>query len=138
MPTDIYSDSSVYATISEAKMHDRKFLNRLNFLQEGSMIVFDRAYNYYLQFALRTEKDINFVCRLKEKAQYEVQEVLFEKKLGKDESGVYKEEHIHLQYKDEDKKIGTFCLRLVYYKDVDLVYADRSSSADNNKASVKK
>jgi IS4 transposase len=25
-------------------------------------------------------------------------------------------EHIHLQYKDKDKKIGTFSLRLVYYK----------------------
>jgi hypothetical protein len=117
MLTDVHADTSVYATVSEAKMHDRKFLNKLNFLQKGSMIVFDRAYNYYQQFAKWTEEGINFVCRLKNKAQYEVQEVLFEKEPEKEGFGVYKVEHIHLQYKNEVKAIKIFCLRLVHYKD---------------------
>lgn len=117
MLTDVHADTAVYATVSEAKMHDRKFPNKLNFLQKGSMIVFDRAYNYYQQFAQWTQEGINFVCRLKSKAVYEVQDVLFEKYPGKGEFGVYKVEHIHLQYKKEKKAVGTFCLRPVHYKD---------------------
>jgi hypothetical protein len=117
MLTDVHADTAVHATISEAKMHDRKFLDKLNFLQKGSMTVFDRACNCYRQFAQWTQEGINFVCRLKSGAKYEVQEVLFEKKQGKDESGVYKAEHIHLQYRDEHKEVRTFCLRLVHYGD---------------------
>jgi hypothetical protein len=117
MLTDVHTDTAVYATISEAKMHDRKFLDKLDFLQKGSMIVFDRAYNYYRRFARWTQEGINFVCRLKSGAKYDVQEVLFEKTQGKDEFGVYKVEHIHLQYKGDNRKIERFCLRLVHYKD---------------------
>ncbi|MDP3642825.1 MAG: transposase, partial [Bacteroidota bacterium] len=61
-----------YATISEAKMHDKNFLKHL-ILPKGSMIVFDKAYNHYLQFARWTNEGINFVCRLKDNAVYEVQ-----------------------------------------------------------------
>ncbi len=50
MLTDVYADISVFASISEAKMHDKKFLSHLN-PSKGSMLVFDKAYNYYLQFA---------------------------------------------------------------------------------------
>ncbi|MDR0613242.1 MAG: transposase [Dysgonamonadaceae bacterium] len=46
MLTGVHAGTAVYATVSEAKMHDRKFLNKLNFLQKGSMTVFDRAYGY--------------------------------------------------------------------------------------------
>jgi len=55
---------------------------------------------------------------------------LFEKTLGKDEFGVYKVEHIHIQYKEtvetkvegkkktkKAKQVKTLCLRLVWYKD---------------------
>jgi len=130
MLTDVHADTPQFVKISEAKMHDKNFLQYLN-LSKGSMIVFDKAYNYYLQFAKWTQAGVNFVCRLKDNAKYEVQgEPLFEKKLGKDEFGVYKVEHIHIQYKEtveidvEDKKkkkkvkqIKTLCLRLVWYKD---------------------
>jgi hypothetical protein len=68
---------------------------------------------------------------LKDNAKYEVQgEPLFEKTLGKDEFGVYKVEHIHINYTEiveinvggtqKTKKIKqkkTLCLRLVFYKD---------------------
>lgn len=53
---------------------------------------------------------------MKDNAKSQLQEVLFEKELKKEESGVYKIEHIHLDYK-RGKKKETLCLRLVYYKD---------------------
>lgn len=115
MLTDVHADTAVFAHISEAKMHDKKFLSHLN-PAKGSMLVFDKAYNYYQQFAGWTEEGVNFVCRLKDNAKAELQEVLFEKTLAKDEYGVYREEHIHLKYKKE-KEDRTLCLRLVYYKD---------------------
>jgi hypothetical protein len=130
MLTDVHADTPQFVKISEAKMHDKNFLQYLN-LAQGSMIVFDKAYNYYLQFAQWTRSGVNFVCRLKDNAKYEVQgDPLFEKKLEKDEFGVYKVEHIHIQYKEtveehvggkkktkKSKQIKTLCLRLVWYKD---------------------
>jgi hypothetical protein len=115
MQTDIHADTAVFAKISEAKMHDKKFLQHLN-PSKGSMLVFDKAYNYYKQFAEWTEEGVYFVCRLKENAKAEVQDVILDKKLKKDESGVYRIEHIHLKYK-EDKREKTLCLRLVFYRD---------------------
>jgi len=115
MLTDVHADTAIFAKISEAKMHDKKFLRHLN-PAKGSMLVFDKAYNYYMQFAEWTDEGVYFVCRLKDNAKAEVQEVLFEKKLGKNEYGVYQIEHIHLKYK-KDKQEKTLCLRLVYYCD---------------------
>ncbi len=100
MLTDVHADTAVFAKISQAKMHDKKFLQHLN-PSKGSMLVFDKAYNYYKQFADWTHEDVYFVCRLKDNAKVEVQEILFEKPLGKGESGVWKIEHIHLKYKIE-------------------------------------
>jgi hypothetical protein len=130
MLTDIHADTPQFVKISEAKMHDKNFLQYLN-LPAGSMVVFDKAYNYYLQFARWTTAGVNFVCRLKDNAKYEVQGApLFEKDLGKEEFGVYKVEHIHISYaetvevnregKKKNKKVKqkkTLCLRLVFYKD---------------------
>ena len=96
-------------------MHDKKFLAHLK-PSKGSMLVFDKAYNFYQQFSDWTKEGVNFVCRLKDNATDWLQEVLFEKELKKEESGVYKVEHIHLHYK-RDKIPETLCLRLVYYKD---------------------
>ncbi len=115
MLTDVHADTAVFAKISEAKMHDKKFLRHLN-PTKGSMLVFDKAYNFYQQFAEWTEEGVFFVCRLKDNAKAELQEVLFDKTLCKDEYGVYRIEHIHLKYK-KDKQEKTLCLRLVYYKD---------------------
>ena len=115
MLTDIHADTAVFAKISEAKMHDKKFLQHLN-PTKGSMLVFDKAYNYYTQFAEWTDEGVYFVCRLKENAKAEVQQTLYEKTLFKNEHGVYRIEHIHLKYK-KDKNEKMLCLRLVHYKD---------------------
>jgi len=58
MLTDIHADSPQFVKISEAKMHDKNFLQYLK-LSAGSMIVFDKAYNYYLQFAKWTEAGVS-------------------------------------------------------------------------------
>ena len=130
MLTDIHADTPQFVKISEAKMHDKNFLQYLS-LPAGSMVVFDKAYNYYLQFAQWTVAGVNFVCRLKDNAKYEViGSPLFEKKLGKEEFGVSKVEHIHINYtetveinragKKKNQKVKqkkTLCLRLVFYKD---------------------
>jgi hypothetical protein len=115
MMIDAHSDTPEFVKMSEAKKHDKNFLKYLH-LAAHSMIVFDRAYNHYLQFAQWTEREINFVCRLKKNAVYHVQEILFEQVLEKGKSGVLKEEHIHLSYK-ENKQEKCLCLRKVTFRD---------------------
>lgn len=122
MMIDAHSDTPEFVKISEAKRHslsrlygNKTFLKDLS-LAPHSMIVFDRAYNHYLQFAKWTEQQVNFVCRLKKNAVYEVQEVPFEQELQNEKLGVLKEEHIHLSYK-EKKQNKKLCLRKVTYRD---------------------
>lgn len=115
MMIEAHSDTPSFVKISEAKQHDKNFLQYLQ-LAAHSMIVFDRAYNHYLQFAKWTEQKVNFVCRLKKNAVYEAVEELFSQDLQDGKSGVLKEEHIHLKYK-EDKQEKTLCLRKVTYRD---------------------
>ena len=56
-----------FIKLTAAKVNDQKFLKSLE-LVPGSMIVFDRAYNYYHQFALWTEQKVYFVTRMKKKS----------------------------------------------------------------------
>jgi hypothetical protein len=86
MMIDGHSDTAKYAVISAANMHDKNFLTYLT-LPSGSMIVFDKAYNHYFQFAQWTKEGVNLVCRLKDNALYEVVETLSETTLGSEESG---------------------------------------------------
>lgn len=116
MLTDVHADCAKFVKMSEAKMHDKKFLQYIHCLTAGCMIVFDKAYNFYWQFAKWTQKGIFFVCRMKDNAKYEVVETLFEQTLSEVQAGVMKVEHIHLSYK-EDKKQKTLCLRKVTYRD---------------------
>ena len=115
MLINAFSNTAVFTTISEAKLHDKNFLHHL-ILPKHSMIVFDRAYNHYFQFAKWTTEQINFVCRMKKNAVYELMNVVFEQVLNENQSGVLKEEHIHLKYK-ENKVEKTLCLRKVTYRD---------------------
>jgi hypothetical protein len=75
--TDVHAGSAKFATISEAKMHDRKFLSKLS-LDRGSMVTMERAYNYCRQFAEWTREGVFFVTRQKENAKSEVIETLYE------------------------------------------------------------
>ena len=93
MLTDIHADCAKFVKMSEARMHDKKFLQYINCLTVGCMIVFDKAYNFYLQFAKWTQEGIFFVCRLKDNAKYEVVETLFQQELSEKQAGVMKEVH---------------------------------------------
>ena len=115
MMINAHSDTPTFVKISEAKSHDKNFLQYL-VLAAHSMIVFDRAYNHYLQFAQWTAQQVNFVCRLKKNAVYEVIEELFSQQLQDGKQGVLKEEHIHVKYKDGEME-KTLCLRKVTYRD---------------------
>jgi hypothetical protein len=76
MHIDAHSQTPTFVKISEAKLHDKNFIQDLA-LAPHSMIVFDRAYNHYLQFAIFIKKRINFVCRLKKNTVYQVVQKLF-------------------------------------------------------------
>ena len=60
-----------FIKITAAKVHDQDFLKSLELISH-SMIVFDRAYNYYHQFALWSTQQVYFVTRLKKNAVYTV------------------------------------------------------------------
>jgi hypothetical protein len=115
MMIDAHSDTPTFVKISEAKQHDKNFLQYLN-LAAHSMIVFDKAYNHYLQFAKWTEQKINFVCRLKKNAVYEVIDQVFIKDIESSGQGVLKEEIIRIKYK-ENKQENDLYLRKVTYRD---------------------
>jgi Transposase DDE domain/Domain of unknown function (DUF4372) len=115
MLIDAFSQTPTFVKISEAKSHDKNFIKYLN-LAPHSMIVFDRAYNHYLQFAKFTEKQINFVCRLKSNAAYTVIATLFCQNQSDSGFGVLKEELIVLKY-IEDKEEKFLSLRKVTYRD---------------------
>jgi Transposase DDE domain/Domain of unknown function (DUF4372) len=115
MLIDAHSQTPTFVKISQAKSHDKNFTKYLN-LAPHSMIVFDRAYNHYLQFAKFTEKQINFVCRLKSNAVYNVLATLFCQNQSDSGFGVLKEELILLRYID-DKEEKFLSLRKVTYRD---------------------
>jgi hypothetical protein len=83
MLTDVHADSAKFVKMSDARMHDKKFLQYINCLTAGCMIVFDKAYNFYLQFAKWTQEEIFFVCRLKDNARYEVVETFLNRNCPK-------------------------------------------------------
>jgi IS4 transposase len=112
-----------FVKITAAKVHDKNFLKELELISH-SMVVFDRAYNYYMQFALWTEKQIFFVTRMKKNAVYTVIETVQEHERIKGKAMVIKEEIIELEYhpeNDKGKKITnqtkTLRLRKVSYQD---------------------
>mgnify|MGYP001004890315 CR=1 FL=1 len=91
-----------FIKITEARVHDKNFLKELELISY-SMVVFDRAYNYYQQFALWTSKSVFFVTRIKKNAVYTVIEVLREHQKVKGKAMVLREEIIALEYSPEDE-----------------------------------
>ena len=90
-----------FIKITEAKVHDKNFLKELELISH-SMVVFDKAYNYYHQFALWTSNSVYFVTRIKKNAVYTVLDVLREHPKEKGNAMVLREEIIELEYSPED------------------------------------
>jgi len=91
-----------FIMITESKVHDKNFLKELDLISY-SMIVFDRAYNYYHQFALWTKKNVFFVRRIKKSADYRVIEVLRVHEREKGKAMMLREEIIELEYFPENE-----------------------------------
>jgi hypothetical protein len=102
MLIDAMQSIGKFVKITAAKVHDKNFLRELELLSH-SMIVFDRAYNYYHQFAVWTQKNIYFVTRLKKNANYKVIETLSTHKKVKGNAMVLREEIIEITYTPEDE-----------------------------------
>ncbi|MFC2087003.1 transposase [Bacteroidota bacterium] len=112
-----------FIKITAAKVHDKNFLKSLVLISH-SMVVFDKAYNYYHQFAVWTQKQVYFVSRLKTNAIYKVIEVnrVHYRKKGK--AKVLRDEIIELEYhpeglngKKQTKITKNLRLRKVSYQD---------------------
>jgi len=91
-----------FIKITEAKVHDKNFLKSLDLISY-SMVVFDRAYNYYHQFALWTANNVFFVTRQKSNAIYTVVKTLRKHNRKKGVEKVLREEVIELEYVPEDE-----------------------------------
>jgi hypothetical protein len=112
-----------FIKVTAAKVHDKNFLKSLELISH-SMVVFDRAYNYYHQFALWTNQQVYFVTRLKKNAVYTLVEVHCKHYRKKGQAKVLSDEIIELEYNPEDetgkkqtKIIKTIRLRKVCYQD---------------------
>ncbi|MCF8394424.1 MAG: IS4 family transposase, partial [Melioribacteraceae bacterium] len=115
MLIDAVQSVAKYVRITAAKLHDKNFLSQIT-VPAHSMLVFDRAYNYYKQFAKWTAEKIYFVTRQKKNAVCEILEKIIDKVLLNGEFGVYKEEVIEVRY-NENKEEKKLKLRRVYYCD---------------------
>ena len=112
-----------FIKVTEAKVHDKNFLRSLELISH-SMIVFDKAYNHYHQFALWTSRQVYFVTRLKKNAVYSIIETKRYHYRKKNVAKVLRDEIIKLSYTPEDKlgnkqrgKKETMILRKVRYQD---------------------
>jgi hypothetical protein len=112
-----------FVKITEAKSHDKNFLKSLELISH-SMLVFDKAYNYYHQFALWTQRQVFFVTRLKKNAVYTVIETKRTHYRKKGQAKVLRDEIIELEYHPEDengkrdtKTTRKVLLRKVCYQD---------------------
>jgi hypothetical protein len=123
-------NTPILVRYSSAARHDKNFLKHID-LAKGSIIVFDRAYNDYKQYARFTSDEIVFVTRQKKSAVFEQGEVF--KIPNKTDSGVQKDEEIFLTYKEDkkDKKLRT--RRVTYYdksRDKTLVFITNNFEFD--------
>jgi len=119
-----------FIKMTEAKVNDQKFLKSLELIS-NSMIVFDKAYNYYHQFALWTQKQVYFVTRMKKNAVYTVKEVKRTHYRKKGQAKVLRDEIIELEYhpekedgKQDFKTKLIIRLRKVSYQDEQNRYYD--------------
>jgi hypothetical protein len=115
MLIDAVQSVAKFVRITEAKMHDKNFLKDIR-VPAFSMLVFDRAYNYYRQFGIWTGANIFFVTRQKKNAVYEVLETVRESTVQKGKAEVIREETIKVTYKSP-KETKEMKLRRISYQD---------------------
>lgn len=97
---DAFSGVAEFVRMTEARVHDRKFLYHIK-LPANSFVVFDKAYNQYHQFAKWTNQKVWFVARMKSNAVYHVTKVITDNTRRKNAKGVLKEQYITVGYKPQ-------------------------------------
>ena len=111
---DAFSGVAEFVRMTEARVHDRKFLYHLD-LPANSFLVFDKAYNLYSQFDKWSKRKIWFVSRMKDNAVYHVTKVLVDKTKKKNVQGVIKEQLITVGYKNVAGEIVRVKLRRITF-----------------------
>ena len=111
---DAFSGVTEFVRMTEAKVHDRKFLYYLK-LPAKSWIVFDKGYNLYSQFAKWSNQKVWFVTRMKDNAIYHVTKVITDRTKKKNAKGVLKEQYITMGFK-KDGKLERMQLRRIIFK----------------------
>lgn len=112
---DAFSGVAEFVRMTEARVHDRKFLYHLE-LPANSFIVFDKAYNLYSQFAKWTNAKIWFVTRMKDNAVFHVTKVMTDNSKKKNAKGVLKEQYITIGYKSTTGEVLRLLLRRIIFK----------------------
>ena len=102
MLIDAVQSVGKFIKITAAKVHDKNFLKSIELISH-SMVVFDKAYNYYQQFAIWTNKNVFFVTRLKRNAVYQIIEVKRSHYKKKGQAKVLRDEIIEIEYHPEDE-----------------------------------
>jgi hypothetical protein len=98
-----------FIKFSAAALHDQQFFKYIKELPDYSIITFDKAYINYQQFDAFTQRNIIFVTRQKENADYESIE---EFDLPNNAPHILKDEKIQVQYK-QNGEIKTMPLRRI-------------------------
>lgn len=112
---DAFSGVAEFVRMTEAKVHDRKFLYHLD-LPANSFIVFDKAYNLYAQFAKWSEDKIWFVPRMKDNAVFDVNKVMVDNTKKKNAKELLKEQYITIAYKNTKGDSLRMSLRRITFR----------------------
>ena len=115
---DAFSGVTEFVKVTAAKVHDKIVLSKLK-LPSESFVVFDKAYNHYLQYAKWTAQRVWFITRMKENAVYHVTKVMVDRTKKHKASGVLKEQFITMGYKDNHQEAQRLELRRITYKAID-------------------
>jgi hypothetical protein len=112
-----------FIKITEARAHDKNFLKSLELIS-NSMLVFDKAYTYYHQFAQWTQNQVYFVTRLRKNAVYQVVETKRSHYRKKGQAKVLGDAIVEVEYHPENgdgkrdlKTMLKIRLRKVCYQD---------------------
>lgn len=100
---------------SDAITHDMSFLSKLLTFQPHQILLFDRAYVDYKQYANWTKDNVHFVTRLKDSAVYEqIEEIALPDDIP---NNYLKDEKICVKYRDVERKEQQLILRRIAYYD---------------------
>lgn len=115
MLIDAVQSVGKFMRITAARTHDKNFLEDIR-VPQHSMLVFDKAYNYYEQFGKWTAGSIYFVTRQKSNAVYKVIKRVSRRRRVANVAMVTREQWIEISYKT-DKEEKTLVLRRICYQD---------------------